>query len=180
MKLYFITGNENKFKEFKHVLSSHEIEQIDLDLAEVQDLNPYKVIEHKLNEAYAITYKTNILVEDTSMYFHCLNGLPGPFIKYFLKSLGNDGLAELVLKYPNHKATAKVIIGFLKDNKEIEFFEGSIEGNIVVPRGDMGFGWDSIFEIEELGKTFAELTFEEKANYSMRRFALEKLNVSLT
>jgi non-canonical purine NTP pyrophosphatase (RdgB/HAM1 family) len=143
-------------------------------------LDPYHVIQHKIKEACSITNKTNILVEDTSMYIDCLNGLPGPFIKYFLKALGNDGLAELVLKYSNHNATAKVIIGFLNQDKQIQFFEGEIKGKIVAPRGGMGFGWDSIFEIEELGKTFAELTFEEKANYSMRRFALEKLNATLS
>ena len=157
----------------------HEVQQIDLDLVEIQDLDPYKVIEHKLKEAYTLTNKTNILVEDTSMYIDCLNGLPGPFIKYFLKALDNEGLADLVSKYSNNKATAKVIIGLLEDNNKIEYYEGVIAGNIVKPRGNMGFGWDSIFEVEKWGKTFAELTFEEKASYSMRRFTLIKLDRSI-
>ena len=69
------------------------MEQSDIDLTEIQSVDPKEIIEHKLNEAKK-HMKGNLVVEDTSLYFEALNGLPGPLIKWFLKTVGNEGLAK--------------------------------------------------------------------------------------
>ena len=170
MVLYFITGNRGKFEEVKSVIS--DVKQIDFDLPEIQELDARKIIEAKLMEARG-KYDGELICEDTSIYLDCLNGLPGPLIKWFMKSLGNKGIYELVKKYGDFGATAKTIIGY-SNGKHIEFFEGSVKGKIASPMGE-GFGWDPIFQPDGSNKTFGEMDMHEKNEISMRRAALEKL-----
>mgnify|MGYP000548382432 CR=1 FL=1 len=115
------------------------------------------------------------MVEDTSLYLDCLNGLPGPLIKWFLETIGNDGLFRIVDKFGNAKAEAKTIIGYAKSHEEIYFFEGIVKGQIVSPRGETKFGWDPIFPTEGYSQTFAEMSAEEKNAISQRRRAFERL-----
>ena len=172
MALYFITGNENKFKEIRSVLS--EVEQLNIDLPEIQDIDAAEIIKAKLLEA--LKHKEGkFIVEDTSLYFDCLNGLPGPLVKWFLKTIGNQGLFDLADKLGNDQAEAKTIIGYAENKSQVHFFEGSIKGKIVSPRGDSNFGWDPIFQPKGYSKTFAEMSSEEKNAISMRRVALNKL-----
>ena len=49
------------------------------------------------------------------------------------------------------------------------FFEGTIPGTVVPPRGGNGFGWDAIFQPEKPTKTFAEMTAQEKNQFSIER-----------
>jgi len=177
MNLYFITGNKNKFEEVKAILG--DVEQLDIDLSEIQDIDAKNIIRAKLLEAMNHKEGT-FIVEDTSLYLDCLKGLPGPLIKWFLKTIGNEGLASLAEKLDNNKAEAKTIIGYAKSRDEIEFFEGSISGTIVVQVGTSGFGWDPIFQPDGFDKTFAEMTAEEKNSVSMRKIAVEKLREFLT
>jgi len=171
MSLYFITGNANKFEEVKLMLS--DIEQMDIDLPEIQEIDTKEIIKSKLLEASA-HHKGEFIVEDTSLHLDCLNGLPGPFIKWFLKSMGVQGIADLVEMTGKTGAEAKTTIGFAKSHDDIHFFEGTIRGNIVQPRGTR-FGWDPIFQPEGYDKTFAEMSKEEKNKISHRRKALDKL-----
>lgn len=169
--IYFITGNKGKFEEAKAMIS--ELDQLDIDLPEIQEMDSKKIIEAKLTAAVE-HHDGEFVVEDTSLALECLNGLPGPMIKWFEKSIGNAGIAELVSKYSNNAATAKVVLGYKKGN-EIQYFEGSIEGEIVMPRGDLDFGWGPIFQPYGHKKTFAEMDREEKNSLSMRNIAFEKL-----
>ena len=84
-------------------------------------------------------------------------------------------MAKIVEPFDKNSAEAKVVIGFARENGSTEFFEGSIKGKVVKPRGDKGFGWDSIFLPDGMDKTFGELTIEEKAKISMRSEAFKKL-----
>src|SRR3989344_1942244 len=172
MPLYFITGNKNKFAEVKSVLS--DIEQLDMDLPEIQDFDPHKVVRAKLIEA--LNHKDGeFIVEDTSLYLDCLGGLPGPFIKWFLKIMGNKGIAEMVQKLGNDRAEAKTIIGYAKNQEEIYFFEASVFGQIVPVRGKNDFGWGPIFQPDGHAKTFGEMSDEERIPLKMRRIAAMKL-----
>jgi len=172
MALYFITGNKNKFAEVSAILP--HVEQLDIDLPEIQDIDAKEIIKAKLLEA--LNHKqAEFIVEDTSLYFKCLNGLPGPLIKWFMKTVGNEGLFNIVEKLGNNKAEAKTIIGYAKNPDEIYYFEGTVKGSVVSPIGKSGFGWDPIFQPEGFSKSFAELTQEEKNEISMRRIALNKL-----
>lgn len=176
MTTYFITGNKNKFAEASLILSG--LEQLDIDLPEIQGVNPQKIIEAKLQEA--LKHKAGgLIVEDTSLYFECLNNkLPGPLIKWFLDTIGNDGLYNLAKCLGDTKAEARTVIGYAKDLENIYFFEGIIKGEIVFPRGETNFGWDPIFQPENQTKTFAEMSSEEKNSISMRRLAFNELKDS--
>ncbi len=176
MKIVFVTGNKGKLEEAKQIIP--DLEQQDIDLVEVQGIDPKPIIAHKLEEAKKLL-QGNLVVEDTSLYLDALGGLPGPLIKWFMKTLGNDGLAKMAESFGNSKATAKVVIGFSKEDGSVEFFEGAIEGDIVKPRGENGFGWDAIFQPTGWTKTFAEMTLEEKNEISMRKIAFQKLKDSL-
>lgn len=172
MHLYFITGNKGKFEEMHAVISV--LEQVNIDLPEIQGIDPHKIIQAKLIAAFE-HHQGEFLVEDTSLDFKCLNSLPGPLIKWFLHALGLEGLAELTRRYGNNRAVARTIIGYARTPKDIHFFEGTIEGSIVPPRGTGGIGWDPIFQPDGHEKTFAEMTFDERNTVKMRRIAAEKL-----
>ncbi len=175
-KIIFVTGNKGKFAEAQQIIS--ELEQNDIDLVEIQEIDPKKVILHKLEQAKKLL-QGNLIVEDTSLYLDCLGGLPGPLIKWFMKTIGNEGLVKIAESFENKKASAKVVIGNSNENDSVEYFEGSIDGEIVKPRGENGFGWDSIFQPAGWLKTFAEMTLEEKNKISMRKIAFQKLRDSL-
>jgi len=175
-EIYFITGNENKFKEVQAMLP--EVKQLKLDLEEIQEIDAHKIIKAKMNQAFKHK-KANFIIEDTSLYLNCLNGLPGPLIKWFLETIGINGVYNLTQKLGENKAQAKTIIGYAKSKKEILFFEGIIEGEIVKPSGPTNFGWNPIFKPKGYNKTFQEMTKEEKNKISMRKLAVEKLKIYL-
>lgn len=172
MKFYFITGNKGKFDEASKIIP--ELEQKDIDLIEIQSLDSNEIITSKLEEAKKHT-TGNIIVEDGSLCIDAIKGLPGPMAKWFLKILGNDGFYEMIKNYENKRATTKVVLGVSFENGTTQFFEGSILGTIVAPRGENGFGFDQIFLPDGYDKTFAEMTMEEKNEISMRKVAFQKL-----
>jgi len=172
MVFYFITGNQGKLKEVQSIIP--EVEGIEIDLPELQELDPMKIITEKLKEATK-NHSGEFFIEDTSLYFECLNGLPGPLIKWFLQSLGNNGLYELVEKYENKKVMAKTVIGYSNGDKDLHFFQGELAGTIVKPQGTDGFGWDPIFQPDGFDKTLSEFSLEEKNKISMRNAALMNL-----
>jgi non-canonical purine NTP pyrophosphatase (RdgB/HAM1 family) len=173
MTLYFITGNVHKLDEINQILSPEvKIKQLDIDLDEIQSLKAEEVIKHKLLQAME-KHKGEFIVEDTSIYIDALNGFPGPLIKWFFKALGKNGIADIVLKIGKTTATVKTIIGY-SDGKELLFFEGTIDGNIVAPRAESDFGFDPIFVPLGQDKTFAEMGTSEKNKISHRRKATLK------
>jgi len=173
MKLYFITGNKNKFEEIKEVLPY--IEKLDIDIAEVQGIDARRIIEKKLQTALAEKKACEFIVEDTSLYLDCLKGLPGPLIKWFLETMGPEGLFEIADKFKNYSATAKTIIGFAGTQGDIHYFEGEIKGRLSPPAGKTGFGWDVVFIPNGHDKTFAQMGRLEKNKISMRKIATQKL-----
>ena len=176
MKISFITGNKNKFLEVKALLP--EVEQLDIDLLEIQSIEPHEIIQHKLSEALKVS-PGPVLVEDISLTLDCLNGLPGPLIKWFLKTIGNEGLVGITEKFNNDRAEAKVLYGYATSEAQVQFFEGSLQGRIVRPRGNSDFGFDPIFQPDGHTKTFGEMDASRKNEMSMRRIALEKLKCDI-
>ncbi len=172
MSLYFITGNKGKLAEAKAIIP--EIEGLDIDLPEIQGVDAHKIMEAKLKAAFE-HQSGEFVVEDTSLYYEDLNGLPGPLVKWFLETVGPDGLFKLAKGFGVNKATAKTIVGYAKDPDNIQFFEGNIEGQVVEPRGEEGFGFDPVFQPDGYSQTFAEMGQEEKNKISMRKAAFTKL-----
>ena len=172
MTLHIITGNKNKVREITQMIS--DIKQLDIDLPEIQETDAKKVITAKLLEAQK-HYDEEFKIEDTSLHIHALNGLPGPLIKWFLDSIGTQGIYKILSAYEDKSATATTYIGYSDSKGNLQFFSGKLEGKIVSPRGENGFGWDAIFQPSKAEKTFAEMTDTEKSKYNMRTIAIEKL-----
>lgn len=174
---YFITGNKNKFQEFQDILWVDEVQQLDIDLPEIQEIDPHKIITSKVQEALK-HHTWPILIEDTSLYFDCLWwSLPWPLIKRFLHEMKNEWLYQLAKKYNNFKAKATVLIWYAKNIDEIEFFEGTIEWIIVEPIHTGDFGRGPIFQPNNYDKSYWAMSQEEKNEISMRRIALNKLKI---
>ena len=174
--IYFITGNKNKFLEVQSILNN--VEQLELNLPEIQSLDAREIIGQKLKEATK-KHKGPFIVEDTSLYLDCMNGLPGPLIKWFLDAIKVEGIYHIAESYKNFKAEAKTLIGYY-DNGKIEFFEGIVKGKIVSPTGSTDFGWDSIFQPDNSDKSFQQMTKEQKNKISMRKKAVAKLKLYLS
>lgn len=175
MVLYFITGNEGKFSEVSALLPG--VERLDLDLPEVQSLDPHEVIREKLLAARRL-HEGEFMVEDTSLLVAGLGGLPGTFIKWFLKSMSLERFARIVSSSGDPSAQARVCIGYLGDG-EPHYFEGVLEGRVVAPRGEAGFGWDKVFVPHGYDETFGEMSRERKNSLSMRRRAIDALRAFL-
>lgn len=181
-KIYFITGNIGKFKEVKEILRPLEVKQLDLDLPEIQEIDSKKIIEDKLSRAceyYKDNEKINeFFVEDTSLEIFSLKGLPGSLVKWFLKTLGNKGIYNLVEDNKDKGAIAKTLIGYKNQEGEIHFFKGILDGRISSPKGE-GFGWDPIFVPRGYEKTFGQMDEKEKNKISMRKQALQQFKEHL-
>lgn len=176
MDLYFITGSKNKFEEIK--LEIPDIHQLDIDLPEIQELDAQVIVSKKLEEA-AKYHPGPFIIEDTSLYFEGMNGLPGPLNKWFIQTIGYEGLYTLAEAFNNFKAEVKTIIGFRDQQGYTHFFEGSTKGTIVKPAVESTFGWDNIFLPEGQTKTYAEMTPLEKDTISHRGKAVRKLKEAL-
>ncbi len=174
--LYFITGNKFKFREVQQFFP--DIEQLKIDLPEIQEIDAKKIIENKLQTALQ-HHDGPFIIEDTSLYLSCLNGLPGPLGKWFEQVLGDQKLSEICVQLGDTKARCTTIIGYAQNAADVHFFDGTIEGDLVRPRGDRSFGFNSIFQPKGMNKTFGEMTIEEKNRISMRGIALQKLKTYL-
>ncbi|MFA5745437.1 MAG: RdgB/HAM1 family non-canonical purine NTP pyrophosphatase [archaeon] len=175
MKLYFITGSENKLQEIRALLSDSEykVSKINLDLPEIQAINSKDVIIAKVKYAIKKTKKKNIFVEDTGLHFSYLNGFPGALTKWFYLRNGSKKIYSLLKNKGNYNAQAITVIGYY-DGENIHCFTGTIFGKIVSPRGKTGFSWDNIFVPKGYNKTFAEMGAIEKNKISMRKKAVLK------
>jgi inosine triphosphate pyrophosphatase len=201
----FVTGNEQKLKEVKEILlfrddlyrnennnnrssSGFDLISKSIDLPELQGSSQEVIAKQKCLMALR-EIKGPCLVEDTSLCFEGLRGLPGPYIKWFLEKLGLDGLVKMLSAYDDKRARAMCVFAYAKgvectDVDDIECFVGITEGVIVEKRGKEEFGWDAIFEPTEQTdfdnrKTYGEMEKEEKNRISHRYRALEKLRKRL-
>lgn len=171
--LTFVTGNKKKLEEVKQILAAgdeipFELTNRKIDLPELQG-DPFEIAKEKCRLAAKATDGA-VMTEDTSLCFNALNGMPGPYIKWFLEKCGHDGLNKMLDGFDDRSAYAQTIVAFTEGpGKEVHVFEGTTEGKIVTARGSLDFGWDPIFEPNEgEGKTYAEMTKESKNAISHR------------
>jgi len=157
----FITGNQHK-ADYLAKLLGMPLNHHKLDLVEVQSTSLKEVVEHKVREAYR-HMNGPVLVEDVSLGFAALHGLPGPFIKFFVEQPdGLENLCRMLDVFDNRSARGECVYGYY-DGTKLELIHGGIDGFIADhPRGENGFGWDRIFCPEGYsGKTRAELSDED-------------------
>ncbi|KAM3724617.1 SAM50-like protein [Dirofilaria immitis] len=177
--LLFVTGNVNKIKEVRAILGNRfTIENKDIDLPEYQG-EPSEIARLKCLAA-SQQLQRPVIVEDTSLCFNALGGLPGPYIKWFLKNLKTDGLYKLLAGFEDKTAYAQCIFAYCEDpSKPILLFEGRTNGRIVEPRGEANFGWDPCFEPEGFSQTYAEMGSMVKNTISHRSKALAQLSTNI-
>ncbi|KAJ3049965.1 nucleoside triphosphate pyrophosphohydrolase ham1 [Rhizophlyctis rosea] len=178
--LTFVTGNANKLREVQQILSGAPIilTSHKLDLPELQGTT-HEIATSKAREASRIL-NGPALTEDTALSFTSLNGLPGPYIKWFLDSVGHEGLNKMLVGFDDKSATAICTFAYCPGpGKEVVLFEGRTEGRIVSARGPKDFGWDPIFLPDGFAETYAEMAKETKNTISHRYRALEKLKTFL-
>ena len=178
--LLLITGNQGKAQEFKELLELADLQftHQKYDLAEIQSGDIEAIGRFKTELAFSLLqapYPDAILTDDTALCFDALNGLPGPFIKFFLDSLGTCGLEELTAnKSRSAQAVCQLTLGLTK-TKEIFSFQGVCPGKIIPASGEKGFGWDGIFQPLGEKYSFAEMSFSEKNKISHRKLAVDQL-----
>lgn len=181
-KLTFITSNQGKLNELRALLPY--VQGHALELPEIQDIDIHKIVEYKLRTALE-QCEGPVLVDDTGLYLECFagpdgkEGLPGPLIKWFLHTTTNVGLAHLALTMGKTRARAVTVLGYADQAGNIQLFEGSVFGSVVVPQGTTGFGWDHIFIPDGHSQTFASMGFERKNQISPRALAAHQLQAYL-
>jgi XTP/dITP diphosphohydrolase len=112
------------------------------------------------------------MVDDTAFSIEALNGFPGPYAAYVLSTIGNEGILRLLEGFVNRNAYFETAVAVASE-QGIQVFRGRIDGVIVSPRGNSGFGYDPIFEVG--GRTLAELDRAGKNRISHRARALSLL-----
>lgn len=172
-----ITGNQHKADYLVKWLEM-PVDHYKVDLDEIQSFSLRAIAEHKVRQAYDIL-KRPVLVEDVGFTFEAMGRLPGPYIKWFLEELGDNGLCRLADGLAHRKAHVSIVYA-LYDGLELHFFESTVQGAVAPePRGEYGFGWNAIFIPEGSTKTYAEMTDDEVRPFSARAQAIEKLKVYL-
>ncbi|KAK5797832.1 hypothetical protein VI817_004123 [Penicillium citrinum] len=209
----FVTGNPNKVIEVNAILGDKiAIEPLALDIPEIQGTLE-EIAADKCRRASKVV-DGPVIVEDSALEFNAMNKLPGPYIleidieeskplltirllgnlvrKYFLESLGNEGLNKLLYSYTDKTAEAVCTFAFTTDpTTDPIVFQGRlkvclsslyqisqfhflirvfIEGSNRSCKGPTG--WEPIFEHE--GETLAEMAHEKKNKLSHRYKALLK------
>lgn len=188
MKLVIATQNKHKIEEIKPGLNP-EIELIglsDLHFLEEVPENSDTLEGNALEKAKFIydKFHFNTMSDDTGLEVESLNGEPGIYsARYAGESKNSDNNIEKLLNKlkgkSNRNARFRTVIALIIKNKEYSF-EGIVEGIIIENRrGNMGFGYDPVFQPEGYNKSFAEMTLEEKNEISHRARALKKLTVFL-
>jgi XTP/dITP diphosphohydrolase len=188
MKLIFATNNQHKVDEILSVLppdfSVITLKQagINIDIPEPHDTLQDNAAE-KARTIYRMT-QTDCFSEDTGLEVFTLNNEPGVHSaryageeKSFQKNI--EKLLTKLNGIENRTARFRTVICLILDGKE-HYFEGACEGKItLVPKGEGGFGYDSVFMPLGSSKTFAEMPMEEKNRYSHRKKAVDKLVIFL-
>ena len=156
----------------------------DLDLPEWQG-DPEEIARQKVERA-AFEVSGPVFVEDTSLSIEALNGLPGPYIKWALDTLGLDGIDALATHAAarheaGRAAYAQTIIAFSSGaGCPTRTFVGRTDGWVVPPRHNgRFFGWDPIFQPTVWnpdGLTYAEMGAELKNKISHRSRALARFS----
>merc|ERR1712008_520589 len=123
--------------------------------------------------------KGPVMIEDTCLCYHALEGLPGPYIKWFLDKLGHEGLNRLLAGYEDKSAYALCIFALSAGSGcEPRLFEGRTEGHIVPARGPTDFGWDPVFEPVEGGDKTA-ISHRGRALDGLRKWLVANKDVLL-
>lgn len=176
---FFVTGNVHKFHEACNVLSRYGIStaMLNIDAIEIQDDYLENIAMVSVKDA-ARRSGLPVFVEDAGLFIDALNGFPGPYSSYVYRTMGTKGILKLMKDASRRDAYFQSVVAYCdpSEKRKLLRFDGKVNGRIAYEeRGNQGFGFDPIFEpAVERGKTFGEVTTEEKNRYSHRARALRK------
>lgn len=181
-----MTGNASKVEEARRILGFAP-ETVDVDLPEIQSLDLIEVLRAKA-EAASRYVEGPFVVEETGLELSCLNGFPGPLVKWMLAAVGSEGVAGLAQRMGDPQATARCALYFCtqsggrQDEGDGPLFaddvvvEGVCPGRLQLPpRGEGGFGWDPVFWPDGHTGSSAELGDEIKDRSGHRGLAWRAL-----
>lgn len=156
----FVTGNVNKQREAERIVG-RGLETAAIDLPEVQSGDLIEVLRFKAEAAWQ-RLERPVVVEETGLELACMNGFPGPLVRWMLEALGAAGIANVAIRVGDPGVVARCALMLKGRDREV-MAEGATAGRLVLPpRGSGGFGWDPVFEPDGLGQTYAELGDEVK------------------
>lgn len=187
-KIVVATGNKGKIKEIREIFSDYEVLSIkdlniDFDIDEDQETFEGNALKKatELSKHLGIT----CIADDSGISIEALNGFPGVYTARWMPGTDRDrniGILEKMKDVPKDKRACSFVTAFalvnVKENVSIvktHTIYGRIANNL---RGENGFGFDEIFELES-GKTIAELSSDEKNSLSPRKYALEEIRKML-
>jgi XTP/dITP diphosphohydrolase len=187
MKIVLATNNQHKIREIKDILTG-----ISSELLTLEDFSGFPLVEetgetleeNAILKAREICRFTGLssMADDSGLEVDALNGDPGVRSSRFAGEHcsyedNNRKLLMLLKNVPWEKRGARFVsvVALAKDPKHILTVRGEIEGVIhLEEKGENGFGYDPVFYVPELKKTFAQLSPEEKNRISHRARAFNK------
>ncbi len=182
--LIFATNNQHKADEINSVICNqvHVITLkdagIDIDIPE-----PHATLEANASEKSTTIHrltKKNVFSEDTGLEVFILNGEPGVKSARYAGEHKNfqaniDKLFLNLQDKNNRSAQFRTVVSLIWNNKEYQF-EGICKGTISTTQsGNSGFGYDPVFIPDGASVSFAEMTMDEKNQYSHRKKAIVQL-----
>ena len=187
MKIVLATHNHDKEIELQHSLQGLGVEICSLseypDIGDIEETGT-TLLENSLLKAHTVHDRTGLpaIADDTGLEVDALDGAPGVYSARFAGADATyednvNKLLSVMEDVPDDMRSARfrTVISFVDEIQEL-WTEGFIEGRITEdPRGNMGFGYDPVFYVPRLEKTFAELSTDEKNKISHRGIALQKL-----
>jgi len=175
--IFFATSNLHKYEEASDILSKYGIgiTRVNVKTAEIQANSVEDVAMFSVTQASKMGFLP-ILVEDAGLFINALKGFPGPFSSYVYRTIGTKGVLKLLEGENDRFSEFRSSVAFYASNGLKKCFSGAVAGRISEwERGTCGFGFDPIFApMNGDGRTFAEMTTEEKNDLSHRAEALKK------
>jgi XTP/dITP diphosphohydrolase len=193
MRIIIASNNEHKVSEIKKILDVFHFDVvslndagIDIEVEEDQETfegNAYK----KAQEIFmSLTEKekedTLVLSDDTGLAVDYLDGAPGVYSARYAGTAhdyaaNNEKLLKELLGVPEEKRSAKFVTAMVLLGQDLDIrVSGEARGRILEKNaGNGGFGYDPLFYSDDLKKSFAESTGDEKNSVSHRGRALEAL-----
>jgi XTP/dITP diphosphohydrolase len=181
VKLLLASNNPGKLAELSALLKSPRLDlvtpaEIGLALEVEEDGTTYAENAAKKARAFALASSFTAMADDTGLEVDALDGAPGLHSKRFAgRNYGSDAerraaLLQVLTPSPRPwRARFHATLAVATPDAVIRFAEGYCEGEIIPQeRGTGGFGYDSIFLVEGLERTMAELPMEEKNRVSHR------------
>ena len=191
-KIIFATGNKDKLREIKEILSDCDVDirsmkEAGINVDIVEDGKTFE--DNALIKARAIAAHTDaiVLADDSGLEIDYLNKEPGVYSARYMGEdtsydIKNQALLDRLNGVPDEKRTARFVcaIGAAFPDGSTQVVRGTMEGIIGHEiAGENGFGYDPIFFLPEHGCTSAQLAPEKKNELSHRGEGLRKMRIIL-